>query len=72
VELNYYVYGFDTAQMNMLYVEHPTAEYYGPFVIKGYLELEESVSKAMKSMMGRTKLSETVSKTPSLFLIMTR
>jgi hypothetical protein len=44
VELNYYVNGFNLSAMNMLYGEHPTQEYAGPYVIKAYLELEESVS----------------------------
>ncbi len=44
VEFNYYVNGFNLSAMNMLYGEHPTQEYSGPFVIKAYLELEESVS----------------------------
>ena len=44
VELNYYVNGFNLSAMNVLYGEHSTQEYAGPFVIKAYLELEETVS----------------------------
>lgn len=44
VEINYYVNGFNLSSMNMLYGEHPTQEYAGPFVIKSYIELEETVS----------------------------
>lgn len=44
VEANYYVNGFNLSAMNMLYGEHPTQVYNGPFIIKIYLELEESIS----------------------------
>lgn len=44
VEFNYYINGFNLSAMNVLYGEHPTQEYSGPFVIKAYMELEESVS----------------------------
>lgn len=44
VELNYYVNGFNLSAMNALYGEHPTQIYSDPFVIKGYIELEESIS----------------------------
>lgn len=44
VELNYYINGFNLSAMNVLYGEHPTQEYSEPFIIKAYLELEESIS----------------------------
>jgi hypothetical protein len=44
VELNYYVNGFNLSAMNILYGEHSTQEFSGPYIIKAYLELEESVS----------------------------
>jgi len=44
VEFNYYINGFNLSEMNVLYGEHPTQEYSNPFVIKAYLELEESIS----------------------------
>lgn len=50
VEMNYYVNGFNLSAMNLLYGEHPTQEYAGPFVIKAYLELEESISLSQFGM----------------------
>jgi len=50
VEMNYYVNGFNASQMNALYGEHPTQIYAGPFVIKAYLELDESVSLSQFGM----------------------
>jgi hypothetical protein len=50
VEVNYYVNGFNLSAMNILYGEHPTQQYAGPFVIKSYLELEESVSLSQFGM----------------------
>lgn len=44
VEINYYSNGFNLSAMNMLYGEHPTQEYAGPFVIKCYPELTEGIS----------------------------
>jgi len=44
VDINYYVNGFDLTEMNMLYGEHTTQEYSEPFVIRAYLELQETVS----------------------------
>lgn len=44
VDINYYINGFNLSAMNGLYGEHPTQEYSDPFVIKAYLELQESVS----------------------------
>jgi hypothetical protein len=50
VEINYYINGFNVDEMNMLYGEHPTQEYSGPYVIKSYLELQESVSLSQFGM----------------------
>lgn len=50
VQLNYYVNGFNIEEMNVLYGEHPTQIYSGPYVIKAYLELEESVSLSQFGM----------------------
>jgi hypothetical protein len=50
VELNYYVNGFNINEMNMLYGEHPTQEYSGPFILKSYIELEEGVSLSQYGM----------------------
>jgi hypothetical protein len=50
VDVNYYVNGFNLSAMNLLYGEHSTQEYAGPFVIKSYLELEESVSLSQFGM----------------------
>ena len=50
VEVNYYVNGFNLSASNILYGEHTTQEYSGPFVIKAYLELEESVSLSRYGM----------------------
>ena len=44
VDVNFYVNGFNLAQCNILYGEHPTQEYSPPFVVRAMLELEESVS----------------------------
>ncbi len=50
VEINYYVNGFNLSAMNLIYGEHPTQQYSGPFVIKAYLELDESVSLSIYGM----------------------
>ncbi len=50
VEVNYYVNGFNPSKMNGLYGEHPTQEYSDPFVLKSYIELEESVSLSQFGM----------------------
>jgi hypothetical protein len=57
VELNYYVNGFNLSAMNLLYGEHPTQEYSGPFVIKGYLELDESISLSRWGMESNDELT---------------
>lgn len=44
VQVNYYVNGFNLSAMNMLYGEHPTQIYHGPFQIKSYIELQESIN----------------------------
>jgi hypothetical protein len=56
VQVNYYVNGFNLSAMNGLYGEHPTQEYSGPFVIKSYLELEESVSLTQFGMNSEDEL----------------
>jgi len=50
VPINYYINGFNLSEMNLLYGEHPTQEYSGPFEIKSYIELEESVSLSQFGM----------------------
>lgn len=57
VEINYYVNGFNLSAMNGLYGEHPTQEYYGPFVIKSYIELEEGISLSQFGMMSDDELT---------------
>ena len=44
VDVNYYVNGFNLSSCNILYGEHTTQEYSNPFVVRAYVELEESVS----------------------------
>ncbi len=44
VNIEYYSNGFKLEQMNLIYGEHPTQEYLGPFTIKAYPELEEGVT----------------------------
>ncbi len=61
VEFNYYVNGFNLSAMNMLYGEHPTQEYLGPFAIKAYLELQESVSLSRWGMESDDELTAHVS-----------
>jgi hypothetical protein len=61
VEFNYYVNGFNLSAMNMLYGEHPTQEYSGPFIIKAYLELEESVSLSRWGMESDDELTAYIS-----------
>jgi len=61
VELNYYVNGFNLSAMNILYGEHPTQEYSGPFIIKAYLELEESVSLSRWGMESDDELTAYIS-----------
>lgn len=50
VRINYYVNGFNTHKMNALYGEHPLQEYAGPFTVKAYLQLEESLSLSRYGM----------------------
>ena len=57
VEVNYYVNGFNLSAMNLLYGEHPTQMYSGPFVIKAYLELEESVSLSQYGMVSEDEVT---------------
>jgi hypothetical protein len=57
VEINYYVNGFNLSAMNMLYGEHPTQEYAGPFIIKSYIELEEQISLSQFGMMSDDSLT---------------
>lgn len=57
VEANYYVNGFNLSAMNLLYGEHPTQIYSDPFVIKVYLELEESVSLSQFGMSSEDELT---------------
>lgn len=57
VEINYYVNGFNLSAMNLLYGEHSTQTYSGPFVIKAYLELEESVSLSQYGMISDDDLT---------------
>jgi len=61
VEFNYYVNGFNLSAMNMLYGEHPTQEYSGPFTIKAYLELEESISLSRWGMESNDDLTAYIS-----------
>jgi len=57
VEINYYVNGFNLSAMNILYGEHTTQEYIGPFIIKSYLELTESISLAQYGMTSDDELT---------------
>lgn len=57
VEINYYVNGFNLSAMNALYGEHPTQEYYGPFVLKSYIELEEAVSLSQFGLASEDELT---------------
>jgi len=57
VEVSYYVNGFDIEEMNMLYGEHPTQEYFDPFTIKAYIELEEGVSLSRFGMDSEDELT---------------
>lgn len=61
VEVNYYVNGFNLSSMNMLYGEHPTQKYMGPFVIKSYIELEEGVSLSQFGMSSDDELTAFIS-----------
>ena len=61
VEINYYINGFNTSKMNLLYGEHPTQEYSGPFVIKSYLELEEAISLSQFGMNADDELTAYIS-----------
>lgn len=61
VEINYYINGFNLSSMNLLYGEHPTQEYAGPFVIKSYIELEESVSLSQYGMISDDSLTAYIS-----------
>jgi hypothetical protein len=56
VEISYYVNGFNLSAMNALYGEHPTQEYFDPFIIKSYLELEEAISLSQFGMMSDDEL----------------
>lgn len=57
VEVNYYVNGFNLSACNILYGEHTTQEYSAPFIIKAYMELEESVSLARFGMSSDDQLT---------------
>ena len=61
VEINYYINGFNLSAMNALYGEHPTQEYYGPIVIKSYVELEEGISLSQYGMMSDDELTAYIS-----------
>lgn len=61
VEINYYVNGFNLSAMNILYGEHPTQVYSGPFVIKSYIELEETVSLSQFGMNSDDELKAYIS-----------
>jgi hypothetical protein len=61
VEINYYVNGFNLSAMNALYGEHPTQEYSEPFIIKSYLELEESISLSQFGMNAEDELTAFIS-----------
>lgn len=61
VEVNYYVNGFNLSAMNILYGEHPTQTYSGPFVIKAYLELEETVNLSQFGMESDDQLTAYIS-----------
>lgn len=57
VDVNYYVNGFDTSKMNAIYGEHPTQEYIGPVVIRGYIELEEGISLSQYGISAEDELT---------------
>ena len=61
VEVNYYVNGFNLSAMNLLYGEHPTQEYSGPYIIKSYIELEESISLSQFGMNSDDELTAYIS-----------
>ena len=61
VSINYYVNGFNLSAMNMLYGEHPLQVYYGPYRIKSYLELEESISLSRYGMDAADDLTSYIS-----------
>lgn len=50
VDIDYYVNGFNLSAMNLLYGEHPTQEYAGPYTLRSYLQLEETVSLSQFGM----------------------
>jgi hypothetical protein len=50
VKINYFVNGFNLSAMNLIYGEHPLQQYHGPFIIKSYLQLEESLSLSRYGM----------------------
>jgi hypothetical protein len=57
VEIYYYSNGFNTDDMNLLYGEHPTQEYAGPFVIKSYIQLDEAISLSQFGMASDDELT---------------
>jgi hypothetical protein len=61
IQINYYVNGFNLSAMNLLYGEHSTQEYAGPFVIKSYIELEETVSLSQFGMSSDDELTAYIS-----------
>ena len=73
VDVNYYVNGFNLSACNILYGEHTTQQYSPPFIIRAYLELEESVSLSRFGMAADDTLTmyipiDTFSQTLSTFL----
>lgn len=61
VEIDYYVNGFNLSAMNILYGEHTTQEYSGPYQLKAYLELEESISLSRYGMDSNDELTAYIS-----------
>ena len=76
VDINYYVNGFNLSACNILYGEQPTQIYSPAFIIRAYLELEESVSLSRFGMSSDDTLTlyipiDTFSTTLSTFLTTT-
>lgn len=61
IEIAYYINGFNIQKMDMLYGEHPTAEYSGPYTIKAYIELQEGVSLSQFGMNSEDELTAYIS-----------
>ena len=57
VDVSYYINGFNLSACNILYGEHTTQEYSDPFVIRAFLELEESVSLSRFGMISDDELT---------------